>query len=309
MEFIFSKGKIDWKKSYPIKENESLNDYKKRLKRLSSKYYYYSLDEKSKKEKQKKLNNWRKDNENRIKLYGVEWYNKNKARALWNAAKQRAKKKNLEFNLSLDRIKIAIELGICEITGISFCGEKKRKSAFSPSIDRKDNSKGYTDDNINVVCWGFNTAKNEFSIEDYIKIATSIIQNNKKTSEDILKDKIKDGIDALISLSHKRSVDAGWWNDLFTGAPLNKNKGELLLLCVSEITEAFEGERKNLNDAHIIDMKAVEVELADVFIRLGDYCGKYGYRISEAILRKLEYNLHRADHKRENRVKDGGKKY
>ena len=52
-----------------------------------------------------------------------------------------------------------------------------------------------------------------------------------------------------------------------------------------------------------------EVELADAIIRILDYAGAFGYDIEGAIKEKLEYNKHRADHKRENRVKEGGKKF
>lgn len=51
-----------------------------------------------------------------------------------------------------------------------------------------------------------------------------------------------------------------------------------------------------------------EVELADAVIRIFDLAGACGYQIGDAIMEKLEYNRHRADHKRENRAKDGGKK-
>jgi len=41
-------------------------------------------------------------------------------------------------------------------------------------------------------------------------------------------------------------------------------------------------------------------------IMTADFCG---YDIEGAMLEKLEYNKQRADHKRENRAKDGGKKF
>jgi hypothetical protein len=39
-----------------------------------------------------------------------------------------------------------------------------------------------------------------------------------------------------------------WWTDLETGARIERNKGELMMLMVSEIAEAMEGVRKNLQD-------------------------------------------------------------
>jgi hypothetical protein len=53
----------------------------------------------------------------------------------------------------------------------------------------------------------------------------------------------------------------------------------------------------------------VEVEMADAIIRIMDYCGRFNHDIGGAIMEKLEYNRNRKDHKIENRIKDGGKKF
>ena len=43
-------------------------------------------------------------------------------------------------------------------------------------------------------------------------------------------------------------------------------------------------------------------------IRIFNYAGEFNLDIGGALFEKIEYNLHRADHKKENRVKPGGKK-
>lgn len=116
-------------------------------------------------------------------------------------------------------------------------------------------------------------------------------------------------ISDLQNLVHSRAVKAGWWTNLETGAPLQRNKGELLCLIHSEISEAMEGVRKNLMDDKLPDRKMEEVELADAVIRILDYAGGYGLDIEGAIFEKMEYNLNRADHKIENRKKDNGKSF
>lgn len=68
-------------------------------------------------------------------------------------------------------------------------------------------------------------------------------------------------------------ANAKWWKDLETGAPLNRNVGELLMLTVSELAEAMEGHRKNLADDKLPHRSMIEVELADAVIRLLDICG------------------------------------
>ncbi len=73
------------------------------------------------------------------------------------------------------------------------------------------------------------------------------------------------------------TANSRWWHDLETGEKLDRNKGEMLMLILSEVAEAMEGERKNLFDTHIGHRKMAEVELADVLIRCFDFAGGFGY--------------------------------
>lgn len=100
-----------------------------------------------------------------------------------------------------------------------------------------------------------------------------------------------------------------WWHDLTTGEPLNRNKGELLMLIVSEIAEAMEGERKNLMDDKLPHRCAAEVELADALIRIFDYAGAFGYDLDGALTEKLEYNARRLDHRPAARTAEHGKRF
>src|SRR5262245_5049068 len=100
-----------------------------------------------------------------------------------------------------------------------------------------------------------------------------------------------------------------WWHHPATGERLDRNKGELLMLIVSEVSEAMEVERKNLMDDHLPHRRMAEVELADVLIRLFDYAGAYGYDLDGAVAEKRAYNAQRADHKAEARLQVGGKQW
>jgi hypothetical protein len=71
----------------------------------------------------------------------------------------------------------------------------------------------------------------------------------------------------------------------------------------------MEGERKGLMDTHLKHRPMAEVELADLLIRLCDYAGRWGYDLGGAVVEKMYYNAHREDHKIENRIKEGGKKF
>lgn len=122
--------------------------------------------------------------------------------------------------------------------------------------------------------------------------------------------KIKEfDLNTLRDTCYKASLDAGWHTDIISGELKDRNKGEMLMLIVSEISEAMEGERKSLMDDHLRNRPMVEVELADAIIRIMDYCGRWGYDINGAVEEKLEYNSNRTDHKIENRLANGGKKW
>ena len=105
------------------------------------------------------------------------------------------------------------------------------------------------------------------------------------------------------------AADAGWHTDIKTGLPLQHDAGNRCMLIVSEVSEAFEGFRKNLNDDHLPTRKMAEVEFADTVIRVADTCGYYGFDLGTAIVEKAIYNMNRADHKIEARLEENGKKF
>lgn len=156
---------------------------------------------------------------------------------------------------------------------------------------------------------------------------------------------------------HANNVVAGWW-------PENRCLLEAIQLVSTEVSEATEGERKDLMDDKLPHRKMGEVELADALIRMLDFGGYMGlkhrfnslvvtagkkasyyhyhinsnlfasypedmtnmnysavidcildtglymnYDIEGAMIEKLEFNKTRPDHKIENRMKEGGKKF
>lgn len=117
---------------------------------------------------------------------------------------------------------------------------------------------------------------------------------------------------ALQSICHEASRNAGWWQDPTTGKPIIENPycfSNKLMLIVSEVSEAMEGDRKNLPDDKLPHRPMREVELADAVIRIFDLAGAYGLDLPCAIAEKLEYNAQRPDHTIESRLAFGGKAY
>lgn len=118
-----------------------------------------------------------------------------------------------------------------------------------------------------------------------------------------------EGLRAAIRLAHKTATDAGWYADPATGQPVKRNFGEVVSLMHSELSEALEADRKDLMDDKLPHRDGREVEFADCGIRIFDTCEAQGLDFAGAFIEKNRYNQRRADHKLQNRAKDGGKKY
>jgi NTP pyrophosphatase (non-canonical NTP hydrolase) len=117
---------------------------------------------------------------------------------------------------------------------------------------------------------------------------------------------------------YRDNVVKGHWQD-------NRQIGTLLMLCVSELSEAMEADRKNKYVDKTIYKKAegfsssmlaedrskylkgvfentikdtFEDEMADTVIRILDICGKMKIDIEWHIVKKLEYNKLRFEEKK-----------
>ena len=97
-----------------------------------------------------------------------------------------AKRRNITFDLRLEDILPAVESRVCQLTGLPFDftpNKKKGLNPYAPSVDRIDNEKGYTKDNVRVVLWAVNAALNECSDEEarpIIKALGRALEKNAK---------------------------------------------------------------------------------------------------------------------------------
>lgn len=72
---------------------------------------------------------------------------------------------------------------------------------------------------------------------------------------------------------HARNVKAGWWTDLATGKPMKRSVGELFMLFVTEISEAYDAWLTGEPDDKLPQFPGLGVELGDLQIRLADFAG------------------------------------
>lgn len=108
---------------------------------------------------------------------------------------------------------------------------------------------------------------------------------------------------------HRTAVEHGWWEQG------DRNVGEVMMLMVTELAEAFEHYRENrpLDAIHYADKRGktyteaeyarltpakrkdlkvdgVPVELADILIRLLDFCHHNKIPLMRAVILKMRYN-------------------
>lgn len=110
------------------------------------------------------------------------YYEKNKARHLqwtkdwqrshydytiWSSARMRAKRDNIEFTIKPEDVVIP---EYCPYIGCKIVPHGNRTEGYGASIDRIDNNKGYTKDNIIVCSLRANRLKSNGTVEEFKKI-------------------------------------------------------------------------------------------------------------------------------------------
>ena len=94
---------------------------------------------------------------------------------------QRSILKGRDFDITIHDLNTLWEQqsGLCALTGFNM--DTQTGSQYKVSIDRIHSNKGYTADNIQLVCRLTNRAKSDMINEDFIRMCTAVANQAKKT--------------------------------------------------------------------------------------------------------------------------------
>ncbi|WP_058301716.1 nucleoside triphosphate pyrophosphohydrolase family protein [Gorillibacterium timonense] len=98
-------------------------------------------------------------------------------------------------------------------------------------------------------------------------------------------------LNALCEAAHANAINKGWYEE-------PRTFGEIIALCHSELSEALEDHRngRGLTEIYYEGEKpcGIPTELADVLIRIFDFCGHVCIDLEEAVYEKMAYNATRS---------------
>lgn len=100
-----------------------------------------------------------------------------------SGARSRAKRLNIEFNLTEEYIKYLWDKqnGLCALSGIPMTYQYENGPIeTNASVDRIDSSEGYIIGNVQLTCWAVNRMKGQMDNEHLLYFCKNIVENNKK---------------------------------------------------------------------------------------------------------------------------------
>lgn len=155
-------------------KSEARKQYEKEWKEANREQYLASLKE------------WRENHKEELKEYKARWFQENKSRIrsdrnakyqvaketwpeliMWEAARGRAKRKKLPFNIEVSDIIIP---EVCPVLGLSLEINKGTPKSNSPVLDKIENDKGYVKGNVRVISSRANRIKSDLTVDQVEKL-------------------------------------------------------------------------------------------------------------------------------------------
>lgn len=127
---------------------------------------------------------WRAKNIERLRVskaaYDKEHNFERKDAKVLSGIRERARKKGLEFDLTLEDVS---EYSVCPVFGFELVRGDGKPQFNSPSVDRIDSSKGYTKDNVQILSQLANAMKQNATPEQLIVFAEWVLKTYQKESK------------------------------------------------------------------------------------------------------------------------------
>lgn len=155
----WSERNPEYQKEYYEKNKEKINQKKKECRQNKSEAY---------KEVAKKRYDLKREH---ILNLSKQRRKENPEKTLLVLAKQRAKKKGVPFDLSVEDIKIPL---LCPLLNIELCPSSNTVSRNSPTLDRIIPDLGYVKGNVWVISMRANLIKNDASLSDLKTITNNL---------------------------------------------------------------------------------------------------------------------------------------
>jgi len=108
---------------------------------------------------------WALANPDKIKANQKRYRLRHPIRTMLAKAKQRAKQSGLDYDLEESKLSIP---KTCPWLGIPITLEGPKDN--SPALDRVDNTRGYTQDNVEIISWKANRLKSDASLDELIAL-------------------------------------------------------------------------------------------------------------------------------------------
>jgi hypothetical protein len=108
----------------------------------------------------------RERDKNKRRRQRARYRNQDLAKYLWLGVRLEAKRKGVDFDLTVEWFRLRLKTGVCEMSALPFDLESQR-GPNRPSVDRKAAGGHYTQANCRLVLYSINMALSNYG-EDYV---------------------------------------------------------------------------------------------------------------------------------------------